>query len=122
MRMLRTTQALPQETLLIERRTGVSGTGFPVYAAAQASKANVIEYDSVGQASGREFRPDNEGSEDKVTCTFYFRGDETVLPNKGDRITRVSGTKFIVLEHHAVSGLRFLAGEPDHYRTRCRDE
>jgi hypothetical protein len=120
-RMLRTTSALPTETLELERFAGLDGQGLPSYEAEVEFEANVVEYDFTGFGRGREFAVDVDGSEVRTPLNLWIQGTASVVPSEQDRVTR-GGSPFIVVEKKTVQGLRRLASEPDHYHLRCRKE
>jgi hypothetical protein len=121
-RMLRTTSALPTETLELERFAGLDGQGLPSYETEVEFEANVVEYDFRGaRTGGREFAVDVDGSEVRTPLNLWIQGTASVVPDEQDRVTR-GESPFIVVEKKTVQGLRRLASEPDHYHLRCRKE
>lgn len=121
-RILRTTRRLPKETLQLERFLSLDAQGMPSYASPVDFQANVLEYDAAGTLrGGAEFVVMRDGSQVKVPLTLYVQGDEANVPAEEDRITRGSAY-FIAAERKPVSGLRYTAAQPDHYRVRCRVE
>ena len=120
-RMLRTTAALPTETMELERFSGLDGQGLPAYEDAVEFKANVVEYDFAASRRGREFAVDVDGSRVRTPLNLWIHGTASVVPGEQDRVTR-GGGRFVVVEKRVVQGLRRLASEPDHYHLRCRRE
>lgn len=119
--ILETTRNLPLETLSLERALGVDTAGRTAYDSPVPFEANVLLYDTVSQSTGAAFVTSRDGTEHKVSMTLTVPGDETVVPNQGDRITR-GGQRFIAEDKKVVHGLEYTPAQPDHTRVRCRDE
>lgn len=119
--VLQTTRNLPKEALTLEREAGVSNAGVTSYASPLSFEANFVLYDTGARARGSEFVTVRDGSQHKVAVSLVVQGDETNVPNEGDRITR-GGRKFIVVGKKIVSGLEYTDAEPDHTTIWCRDE
>jgi hypothetical protein len=120
-RILRTTQSLPKETLQWEPFDGYDGEGKPSYGSPLDFEANVLEYDPSG-FSGRTFVTNADGSVTHVPLCLYIQGDEENVPNQEDRVTLGDDRTFIVVDKKIVHGLRYTHAQPDHYRLRCRIE
>ena len=118
--LLRTTRALPVETLTWEVYNGIDGDGAPDFDTAVDLDANVVLYDTAG-GGGEEYLINPDGTRIRISMTLYVQGDVAAVPNEGDRITR-SGRVHVVVERTDVAGLYFLPSQPDHYRLRCRAE
>lgn len=123
-RVLRTTRRLQKETWELERLTGLDGQGMPSYASPVEFDANVVDYDMVGQKRGQAFVVMSDGSEVLVRKTLYVEGDESDIPDEGDRVgpPGEDEDRFIVAERSALRGLRRPRDENDHVRLRVRDE
>lgn len=98
------------ESVTFEEKTGSDGQGKPTYNSPVSVDARAKE--------GRELVRDFEGRYDEISLVLWVPGDETNVPNDGDRVTR-SGSTFIVEER--IEGLQ-LDGTIDHYKVLCRDE
>jgi hypothetical protein len=118
--ILETTQNLPKEALQLEREIGISAGGQTSYDSPLAFEANVVPYDTARRARGSEFVVTRDGSEHRVAITLYVQGDETNVPNTGDRVTW-GGRRYIAIEKKVASGLEYTSTAPDHTRVGCRN-
>lgn len=120
-RILRTTRALPKETLTLQRALSIDDGGRTVYDEPGVPfEGDVVEYESA--TKGREFITFDDGSQKRVSLVIRVVGDSSVVPDRSDRVVRASGRRFIVGEQHPVRGLRFNVGQNDHYKLRLVDE